>query len=246
MPGEQADPLNPSRKLYTYEGAAKPMEMPREAGVNLEAITAHLERHIGPTDGAFHEIISDQVHIDVVMVPPTEKFPHWTLVTSGMSDRPMKSPAERKTKPYAELLIRLPRDWPVPGRGDQTEWKKEVNYWPVRLLKFIALFPHKYGAFLWVGHTLDNGQPAKPWSPGIPFMGAFLGPSRTLPKEIGNLVVSEEKTIKFMALYPAYLEETALAGKAGGETLWKKFVEGGVTDVVDAGRGNVVSELGRE
>ncbi|WP_251274378.1 hypothetical protein, partial [Enterobacter hormaechei] len=36
---------------------------------HIEAISAHLERHLGPVSGVFHEIISDLVHIDVHVVP---------------------------------------------------------------------------------------------------------------------------------------------------------------------------------
>ena len=59
MPAEP-DPLNPSRKLYTYEGSQRPFEMPVKTGVHLAQIQAHIQRHIGPVHTVFHEIISDQ------------------------------------------------------------------------------------------------------------------------------------------------------------------------------------------
>jgi hypothetical protein len=241
MPADQPDPLNPSRKLYTYEGCAKPMEAPGARAVHLTDITAHIKRHVGPTQGAFHELVSDQVHLDVIFVPPTDKLPHWTLVTSGMSDRPMKPPSAQTKESYAELLIRLPREWVVPGKPGQQEWKKEEHYWPIRLLKFVARFPHKYGAFLWVGHTLDNGQPARPWSKSAPFKSAFLAPSRTLPKEFEDLRISDDKTIKFLALYPVYLEESQFSRQAGSQALWNKFVDHKVTDIIDPHRPNLVT-----
>jgi hypothetical protein len=247
MPEAQSDPLNPTRKLYTYETSERPFAMPKAAAGHIAQITAHVEKHIGKSAGVFHEIVSDQVHLDVIVVPPNEKFPDWTLITSGMSDRPMKPPGGDDKEYYAELLIRLPPTWPVgrPGKNESDDWKKEENFWPTRLLKFIARFPHKYRAFLWVRHTLDNGQPAKPWSPSVPFKGAFLAPSRTLPQEFENLKISENKTIKFIALYPAYLEETALARAHGAETLWQKFVEHTVTDVLDVNRPNLVEPAGK-
>jgi len=58
----------------------------------IEQISDHVERHIGPIESVFHEIISDTVHVDVHFVPPTEARPWTTLVTSGMSDRPMAAP----------------------------------------------------------------------------------------------------------------------------------------------------------
>lgn len=55
---------------------------------NVEEISAHIERHLGPVDSVYHEILSDTVHIDVHIVKPTESFPFHRLVTSGMSDLP--------------------------------------------------------------------------------------------------------------------------------------------------------------
>jgi hypothetical protein len=42
---------------------------------HIEAISAHLERHLGPVSGVFHEIISDLVHIDVHVVPANDHCP---------------------------------------------------------------------------------------------------------------------------------------------------------------------------
>ena len=54
MPSEP-DPLKPSRKLYTYEGHERPFEQPASAGVHLNAIQAHIQKHIGPVKTVFHE-----------------------------------------------------------------------------------------------------------------------------------------------------------------------------------------------
>jgi Suppressor of fused protein (SUFU) len=154
-----------------------------------------------------------------------------------MSDKAMKKPDKSPGEYYLELLLRLPAGWPV---GDEAKWKEEKNYWPIRLLKTIARFPHKYDAFLWTGHTLDNGQPATPWSNGTTFDAAFLAPSRTLPEKFETLTLENGRKIKFLALYPVYHAESALARREGANALWEKFVERGITDVVDPARRSVV------
>ncbi len=71
------------------------VEQDAEAG---ERIGTHIEAYVGSIDGVFHEIASDIVHVDVHHVTPTDQRPYHTLVTSGMSDRPMAAPPgfERK------------------------------------------------------------------------------------------------------------------------------------------------------
>lgn len=65
----------------------------------------------------FHEIISDKVHIDIHVVAPSKKFPWYTLVTSGMSDVPMRAPEQYPDLAFAELFLCLPPDWKMGGRG---------------------------------------------------------------------------------------------------------------------------------
>jgi len=104
---------------------------PPQGEEHIEAIGAHIERHLGPVSGVFHEIISDLVHIDVHVVPANDQFPHLRLVTSGMSDLPMTVPAEvdADAPRYMELMVTLPADWPI----SQDAFEDERNYWPVRL-----------------------------------------------------------------------------------------------------------------
>lgn len=59
---------------------------------SIEAIGAHIERHLGPIHRVFHELVSDVVHLDVHWVQPTPERPWHNLVTSGMSDLAMSAP----------------------------------------------------------------------------------------------------------------------------------------------------------
>jgi len=65
---------------------------PTHSAVNLEAIQAHVAGHIGKIDKVLHEIVSDGVHIDVLVVPASDDRPYHLLVTSGISDQAMKVP----------------------------------------------------------------------------------------------------------------------------------------------------------
>lgn len=74
----------------------------------MEKIQQHVERFIGKVDMVYHEIISDFVHLDIFLVNPTPERNFFTLVTSGMSQRPMKAPPGAEKFQYAELMICLP------------------------------------------------------------------------------------------------------------------------------------------
>ena len=75
---------------------------------------------------------SFSVHIDIYVVPPTKERRYGLLITSGMSELPMNPPPDvwkwwkidvnklpkeaRKALncDFAELVIKLPPDWPLP------------------------------------------------------------------------------------------------------------------------------------
>ena len=88
----------------------------------IEAIGRHVGRYVGKVRHVFHETISDLVHIDVHLVPPQPNRDFVTLVTSGMSDRPMDVPPDlrragiRRTAPVpaGRLAARAGR---FQGRG---------------------------------------------------------------------------------------------------------------------------------
>ena len=210
---------------------------PPQGEEHIEAIGAHIERHLGPVSGVFHEIISDLVHIDVHVVPATEQFPYLRLVTSGMSDLPMTVPDEvdADVPRYMELMVTLPADWPI----SQDAFEDERNYWPVRLLKGMARLPHEYDTWLGFGHTIPNGHPSEPYAPGVGFDGAIVLPPVTTPEEFAELVLEDGRTIAFMTLMPLYPEEMDLKLKKGAEALLDRFDAKNIQDVIEPGRTNV-------
>lgn len=72
---------------------------------DLEAITAHVERHIGRVNKVFHEIVSDDLHIDVHHVKASLFRKFEVLVTSGMSAVAMAVPEEAEQPRFAEVLV---------------------------------------------------------------------------------------------------------------------------------------------
>ena len=224
--------------VYRYQERAADFEVAMANDDNIEVITRHIERHIGPVESVFHEVVSDLVHVDVHFVKPTEERPFITLITSGMSDRPMSAPPDCKEYAYAELMICLPPDWPI----TQEEFQNPNNYWPIEWLKRLARFPHEYQTWLFEGHTVPNGDPAEPFARNTKFSGWLLFPPALAPEEFHELKVGPEKTIYFFSLYPLYDAEMKLKLNKGTEELINRMADNDICEMIELGRKNVAKK----
>lgn len=200
-----------------------------------EEISNHIEAHLGQIELVFHEIVSDTVHIDVNRVGPTDEFPVFRLVTSGMSDLPMSVPPKVDGPRFVELMITLPGDWKL----DEDSLKNEAWYWPIRLIKKLALLPHKYGTWLGRGHTVPNGDPAEPYAHNTKFTGAIILPSVSVADSFHTLTINARKVIHFFAVAPLYEEEMNLKLRSGVNTLLNKLGKAKINEIVDISRSNV-------
>lgn len=222
----------------------------------LEAIERHIERTIGPVSWVFHEIVSTDVHVDLHVVPaqpgvaPSEARPlggdYVTLVTSGMSTRPMNvSPAAGRegVSPYAELMLALPKNWPglkSDGTFDQGEMKDEAKWWPIRWLKQMARLPHEYDTFFSHGVTVPNGDPAKPFMKGSKLSGWMTFNPMLCPRA-SQLDVGDGVRIDFFALFALTEAEMNLKLNKGMKALIHALADGEVyTELLDVRRRSVV------
>lgn len=236
----RAGPSSPTVR-HSQEAADRIAEAQREP----DLIEAHVAEHIGPIATVLHEIVSQSVHLDILRIDPTAKRPFTTLVTMGMSDLPMAVPEPRINQHmrFAELMLCLPPDWPV----DLETLTEERHFWPYRLLKDLARLPHVYDSWLWLGHSVPNGKPARPYAAGTALCGAVLLPPTTAPTGFRLLDAGNGKEISFHAVFPVTGAEMALKLKDGAEALARRLAKAGVTEIVAPGRACVAdgSGLGR-
>jgi hypothetical protein len=211
---------------------------PDMSGSSLEQIGAHITKHVGPVETVFHELVSDLVHIDVHIVAPQPQRSYYTLITSGMSDRPMKAPAAAANCRFAELMLCLPANWPM----KEADWKDDRNYWPIRWLKILARFPHQYQTWLWLWHTMPNGDPPAPLAGITSMSGWLLAPPMTVSTEFWKLPISPEKTIHFFSILPIFADEMNLKLKSGAEELVARFEKAKVTEIIDVKRRSVLAK----
>ncbi len=211
----------------------KPFELATGDEETIDAISDHIERHIGPAPMVFHELVSDLVHIDVHHVPPDADRDFHTLITSGMSDRPMTVPEGAEAYRFAELVLCLPEEWPVTMEA----FKDDRNYWPVRLLKELARLPHEYDTWLGVGHTVPNGgdQPTA-YAKNTRLTCALIVPAVPFGRDFRELEMPDGRIINFYVVWPLLPEEVAFKMKHGYDKLVNRMLDAGVTDIIDVDR----------
>ncbi|GIW80933.1 MAG: hypothetical protein KatS3mg105_2740 [Gemmatales bacterium] len=220
--------------IYRHTERKREWQLPAHPAAHLEEIETHLEKYLGKIETVFHEIFSDIVHLDVLMLPASGDKPFHTLVTSGVSDKPMQVPEGLEQFARVELMIHLPADWPL----DEESFKQEKHYWPVRWLKQIGRLPHEFETWLGWGHTIPNGDPPEPIA-DTDFIGFMLTPPYWFDPELFQLKTSGGETILFYNLVPLYAEEMDLKLAKGAEVLEDLFEQRGIGPVVDVNRENV-------
>ena len=200
-----------------------------------DAIARHIEEHWGEPSRLFHDTISEYVRVHIHVVEATKERPYHTLITSGMSDRPMRTPKEVKEYRFAELVISLPPTWPLDGKG----WKHERHWWPFQWLRQIARLPHEFNTFLFYGHTVPNGDPAKPFAPGTKLCCMLLSSPVLCGEEADTLAIDKKTQIHFYSPIPIYREEMDFALSRGSVELLERLENAGVTELWDLQRTNV-------
>lgn len=223
--------------IFTYTDGEKEWQS-AQGEECIEEISDHIEKHIGKVHMVFHELVSDTVHVDVHHVLPSEDFPFHTLVTSGMSDLEMNVPSEYPAAKHMELVMMLPEHWQL----DKESFDDENWYWPIRQLKYLARFPHKYDTWLGFSHTIPNGDPAVPFADKTKLNGILVVQAISLPEEFDRLKIDENKTIEFHCLMPLYDEEMSYKLEKGCDALLDKFKKYKINDVIDINRRNVMKK----
>jgi len=232
-----------SRIFRHSDDAVKDFQAPQHDCVHLEQITAHVEKHIGKVGNVFHELLSDQVHIDILIVEPTAERPVYTLITSGMSDQPMTVPPGAEEFRLAELMICLPGNWPM----QEVDFVNDDNYWPIRWLKQLARMPHQLSTWLGYGHTIPNGDPPQPFAANTKMETMLITYPYTATEEFARLEVAPGTKINFYSLIPLHPVESEFKLAQGIEVLEEILIDkAGINEVLMVDRPDLIATLMEE
>lgn len=170
----------------------------------LNKLSAYIEQQYGEYGEVFHELVSPDIHLDIVLIPPTDEQPYYKLVTMGAGAYKMSMPRQlRKYKlERAEYVIFLPKDWNV--KSD-----KEEDYWPIRMLKDVARLPIYTDSWLTVGHTVTINEDSSPVAPNTMLNSCVLlnsfGNKMQIVEAMKLGVWGDE--VNFWQVLPLYQEE---------------------------------------
>lgn len=199
----------------------------------LNEYEAYIEKSLGHYDNVFHEIVSPDIHLDVIIVPPAEEAPFYKLATMGMGAYAMNVPRELKEYEleHAELMIYLPADWKIGS-------SEEKDYWPIRYLKVLARLPLQCDTWLGFGHTVQGNADMAPFAENTDFSSIMLLTGLNLEGEAMELRLSSGKKLNFYQLFPIYKEELKYKQQASAEELMALFDEEDCCPVLNINRKN--------
>lgn len=208
-------------KVYSYDEGVSNMDNVART-LYAEEITNHFDKVFpGRQSCVFHELISDIIHIDITIMEPTEEQPFKILYTTGMSDIPMTLPneipiEERELYCRAELMMFLPPDWEL----TEQSIKDEDNYWPIKLMKQMARFPHEYSTWLGYGHTVPNYETYDPYAGNTELSGVIFN---MFKEEISVINTSDGNRVNVYYVLPLYREEIEYKLQNGMDALMERL-----------------------
>lgn len=197
-----------------------------------EMILNHIEKYMGKPSYVYHEVFSDNVHIDVHYISPTSEKNHHTFITTGMSLMPMNVPIGEEEWKYAELMICLPANWKI----SDEDFKENRYYWPLGWLKMLARFPHEYKTWLSWGHTMPNGNPPQPFADNTDLCGVILLPPVLVDSDFAKFKISDKKIINFFGVIPLYKEELDYKLEYGYDMFIDKYVKFDMDELIKLDR----------
>lgn len=215
--------LNPDgTKADAFWSSRKNSEPEVYSEDEMSAIEQHIKNTFGEFENVFHELVSPDIHVDICVVPPSERRNYYTLVTMGMGAHRMNVPkelAEYKLE-RAELAIALPPDWKL----DKDSMQEQRWYWPVGLLKVLARLPISNDTWLGFGHTMEKQSP---FAEDTELCAAILtGPQDMDLDTCGEVcILPGGEEVNFYQVLPLYREEMEYKLEHDADALLERLAE---------------------
>ena len=192
-----------------------------------------IENTFGNYKDVLHEIVSPDIHLDIIPIPPTDEEPYYKLITMGMGAFPMNVPKQLKgfELEYAELIIYLPPDWNIQS-------PEEKDFWPISFLKVLGRLPINYNTWLGFGHTIQASEDKSPFAENTKLNNILLLNATDYNSNPLELRLSSNKKINFYQLFPIYQEELDFKSAHSAEELLERFDEDSRDLVLNINRKN--------
>jgi hypothetical protein len=205
----------------------------------FDIVETHIEESFGTLDLVMHEIVSNDIHLDVALVYPQRNKERLLLVTEGVGVHRMNVPEELDENNLwrMELISVLPSDW-------NTESNDEKDYWPIETLKSMGRYALENDTWLGWGHTVrfEDGNGKEGRFAGKPFVSYMLVSPLGYPDDARYCTLPDGTDVNFYQLISLYQSEMDYKIEHGAEALIAKFRERFGEDwdgMIDVARPNV-------
>lgn len=179
-----------------------------------EFFEGYIKRNFGEYTKVFHELYSLDVHVDILIIPPSEKSNYYKLITMGAGAYKMNVPEEIKDYDLdrAEFVAFLPPDW------DMNEKNSKYN-WILRELQNLSRIAINENSWVGFGHTIFNEKNI-PFSKHANFSSIILLSAQVETEGYSiDLELPNKGAITFYQVFPLYKEEVDYIKNNGVESL---------------------------
>ena len=206
-----------------------------------EQVASYISRNFGTISKVYHELYSPDIHLDILIIPPTDKSDFYKLVTMGMGAYKMNVPEVLKEYDLerAELVAFLPSDWNM-------DFNDKRYKWVISELKMIgrtAIFENGWVGF---GHTFQNDEKGEvPLSKYTKYTSVLLinAITENYNEYYLDLKLPDKGQINFYQLYPLYKEELDYVKKNGVKKFSEIIPEDGLLPLINFDRPNYCKNL---
>ena len=198
-----------------------------------EQYEAYITQQYGPFTKVLHEIVSPDIHLDIILIPPTEKSPYYKLITMGMGACKMNVPSHlaQYELERAELVLYLPPTWNIHSGKDE-------HFWPIRQLKTLGRLPINGNTWLGFGHTVSADAKNSPFAANTKFCSMMLVMATNQDQQVLDLRIDGLGKINMYQLFPLYKEELEYKQDAGAQSLLALFSNEDLLPVLNNSRRN--------
>ncbi|WP_374966111.1 suppressor of fused domain protein [Lysinibacillus sp. RS5] len=198
----------------------------------------HIRKYLGEPSHINLETLAD-ININLITFKANEERSFHTIITHGMSSISAKVPLDENEWRYTELIMYLPKTWPI-----MKENIHEFNeYWPFGWLRKLGKFPHEMDTWFCYGDTIPNGDPPELIADNTNFCCMLLLPPIREDESFVELKISKDTSVRFLAVMPIYKEEMDYHLMHGFRALLEKFDQYNVNDIIDINRTNTCKSL---
>lgn len=202
----------------------------------------YIIQNFGEYSKVYHELYSPDVHIDILVIPPTPEHNFYKLITEGVGAYKMNTPdiAKDYELERAELIIYLPPEWNMKISNSNYDWV-------IKNLKMIGRIPIEENSWIGWGHTISHDPNGNiPFSDKTKFCATLLINATTYNNKDLHFRFEDKGKINFYQLIPLYKEELQYKMNNGLEALLEIFDENNLDLVLDLNRKNLCEEKNKD